>query len=255
MTTTAAPPQPTVAPARTHAVRSMSYSRFRDWTLTQLASTLARTTRALWYVESMALSGRYLQWIEAADWASGSKRYSDRVALWRHGLEPRLRDAPTAVLEFGVADGVATRWWAERNISFTEWHGFDTFEGLPTEWTRADVPVMVRGAFKPQSAGGGPPPFLLPYPSAWHKGLIEQTLPPFTRPDARLLVFIDVDLLAPAQTVMGWLREHGRPGDLVYFDEAADPWNEGLVIRRSLTEGPRFRAVAHTAMALLIELL
>lgn len=239
---------------QSRAVRTTSYGRFRDWTLTQLASNLARTRRALWYVEAMALSARYLQWLEGATWAAGSRRYNDRIALWTHALEPRLRDVPTAALEFGVADGAATLWWAARHVNFVEWHGFDTFAGLPTEWTRADVPVMVRGAFKPLVAAGGAPLFELPYPSAWHVGLIEHTLPAFERPDARLLVFIDVDLRAPAQTILDWLRVHGRPGDLVYFDEAEDPWNEGLVIRHALEVGPRFRAVAHTAMALVIEL-
>ena len=31
-----------------------------------------------------------------------------------------------------------------------------------------------------------------------------------------------------------WLIEHGAPGDLVYFDEAFDPWNEGRALRESL---------------------
>src|SRR5439155_16022221 len=90
------------------------------------------------------------------------------------------------------------------------------------------------------------------FPIAWHRGLIEETLPGFSRPDTSLFVLIDVDLLAPTSVVLDWLKSNGRPGDLVYFDEALDPWNGGLGIRRAIAGGLAMCAVAHTGSSLLV---
>jgi hypothetical protein len=86
-------------------------------------------------------------------------------------------------------------------------------------------------------------------------GLIEDTLPAFARPDAPLFLLIDVDLFEPTLAILEWLKLNGRPGDLVYFDEAFDPWNEGLALRRAVEGGIRFEAIAHTGSSLLAEVL
>jgi hypothetical protein len=158
------------------------------------------------------------------------------------------------VLEFGVADGRATRWWASRPVAFSAWHGFDTFQGLPADWTRADVPVMSAGVFEPSAGPGAVPLLNVPFRVEWHRGLIEDTVPKFDRPDDRLFVLVDVDLLEPACVVLDWLGRHGRPGDLVYFDEAFDPWNEGLAIRQAIRRGLAVQAIAHTGSSLLVRL-
>lgn len=228
------------------------YGRVRDGVLTMLAAALSRTARPLWYAESLVLSARYLQWLASVEWARNSARYRDRLKLWEAAAEPRLRHRNAIVLEFGVAGGLATHWWSNRGVAFTAWHGFDTFEGLPSAWTRAGVAVMSAGAFRPSEAAVPRP--VAPFPYTWHKGLIEETLPPFDRPDEPLFVLIDVDLLEPASVILEWLVTHGRPGDLVYFDEAFDPWNEGLALRRVVAEGLAIRAIAHTGSSLLAEL-
>jgi len=201
------------------------------------------------------LSARYQQLLASAPWAHGSVRCGDRITLWERAAEPRLRSSGATALEFGVADGLATRWWADRAIPFAAWHGFDTFEGLPVDWMRGAVPVMAAGVFKPSAGVGAVPQIEAAYPLVWHRGLIEETLPRLVRPDTALFVLIDVDLLEPAAAVLDWLQRHGRPGDLVYFDEAFDPWNEGLAIRRALASGLGMRALAHTGSALLVDLI
>jgi len=226
-------------------------SRLRERVHTSAAALLSRTVRPLWYAETLVLSARYQQFLASARWAQESVRYSDRVTLWEKAAEPRLRSSNPTVLEFGVAEGLATRWWSDRAIPFAGWHGFDTFEGLPADWVRGDVPVMSAGVFKPGAGVGAVPQIEAPFPFAWHRGLIEETLPGFVRPDAGLFVLIDVDLLEPTSVVLDWLEVNGRPGDLVYFDEAFDPWNEGLSIRRAIAGGLSMRAVAHTGSALL----
>src|SRR5205823_7503286 len=208
----------------------------------------------LWYAETLALSARFQQLVALSDWSCGSTRFRDRLALWENAAKPRLRDRRAVALEFGVSEGDATRWWSRSGVAFAAWHGFDTFEGLPEAWGRAGVAVMSAGMFAPRLGAGAVPQLAAPYPLAWHKGLIEQTLPAFPRPDAPLFVLIDVDLLEPTLVVLEWLKTNGRTGDLVYFDEAFDPWNEGSALLRALDDGLTLRAIGHTGSSLLTEL-
>jgi hypothetical protein len=243
------------AAAAPEAETERRYSRAREIVLTTAAAALSRTTRLLWYAETLALSARYQQLIASADWAHGSVRVTDRITLWEKLARPRLLNTGSVALEFGVSDGDASRWWAGSGVAFAAWHGFDTFEGLPATWARAGVPVMSVGMFTPRLGAGSVPEIAAPFPHTWHKGLIEHTLPSFARPAAPLFVLIDVDLLGPALVVLEWLKAHGRPGDVVYFDEAFDPWNEGLALSRAVENGLRVRAIGHTGSSLLVEFL
>jgi hypothetical protein len=234
------------------AVTTWRPSRLRERVHTFASALLSGTVRPLWYAETLVLSARYLQFLASANWARDSVRCGDRVALWEGAAEPLLRAACPTVLEFGVADGLATRWWTDRAIPFAAWHGFDTFDGLPADWVRGDVAVMSAGVFRPRAGTGAVPRLGVPFPLEWHRGLIEETLPRFSRPDTGLFVIVDVDLLEPTSAILDWLARNGRPGDLVYFDEAFDPWNEGLAIRRAVAGGLAMRAIAHTGSALLV---
>jgi glycosyltransferase involved in cell wall biosynthesis len=244
----------TASSAGAKPISERRYSRIRDVVLTNAAAVLSRSKSILWYADSLVLSARYLQLIGFSPWSRGSHRYADRIALWEKAVEPRLARAGAAALEFGVADGLATIWWSRRGIAFSAWHGFDTFEGLPGAWARAGVPVMSAGMFTPSGGPGSVPQVTASFPYTWHKGLIEDTLPKFARPDASLFVLIDVDLLEPTLVILDWLKAKGRPGDLVYFDEAFDPWNEGMAIRRAVEGGLSLRAIGHTGSSLLAEL-
>jgi hypothetical protein len=215
---------------------------------------MARSSRPLWYAETLVLSARFQQMLASAGWGKDSVRCPDRMALWQGQAGPRLRGRDVVVLEFGVAEGDATHWWAEHDPGFRAWHGFDTFSGLPTAWARAGVPVMAAGVFMPSNGVGAVPEPVAPYPFTWHTGLIQDTLPSFIRPEAPLFVLVDVDLLEPTVEILDWLRVNGRPGDIVYFDEAFDPWNEGMALRRAIESGLKVRALAHTGSAALIEL-
>lgn len=183
-------------------------------------------------------------------------RFRTREELWNETLVPRLSSETATAIEFGVASGDATRWWASNVPSLAEWHGFDTFSGLPDVWSRAGVAVMDAGAFTPSAGTGTTPVIPSAFPIQWHVGLIEDTLPELgPRPEAtRLFVLIDVDLKEPTDTVLRWLEEHGEPGDLLYFDEACDPWNEGMSLRESLSRGLRVRALGFTGSALALSL-
>lgn len=231
------------------------HSELRDRILTLGAARLATTRRTLWYLETLVLSSRYQQWLRSSPWAQGALRCTTRTELWKRTLVPRLPSVGASGLEFGVANGHATRWWASSGPDFAAWHGFDTFSGLPSDWARGGVPVMSAGVFTPDGGPGHFPDVPATLPVTCHTGLIEKTLGDLTeRPETGpLLVLIGVDLKEPTDAVLRWLEVNGKPGDLVYFDEAFDPWNEGASIRESINRGLRMRALGYTGSALSIE--
>jgi hypothetical protein len=72
-----------------------------------------------------------------------------------------------------------------------------------------------------------------------------------TRP---LFLLLDFDLYAPTAVALGAAAPHLRPGDVLYFDEAFDAWNERKAIDEILM--PRFgvKCLGSTATALALEI-
>ena len=177
-------------------------------------------------------------------------RYRNREQLWR-GTSGRLQRGSVTVLEFGVASGAATRSWLSilRNPGL-RWHGFDTFTGLPEPWIRAGVQFADSGQFD----AGGVPPDIPDTRVTWHTGRIEQTLPA-ARIDfsSALLVLFDLDLYEPSAFALECIVGHLKPGDLLYFDEAFDPWHERRLLDEFLDEGHRVRTIGSTGIALMLE--
>lgn len=177
-------------------------------------------------------------------------RYRNREQLWR-GASGRLHRGSVTGLEFGVASGAATRWWLSMlQNSELHWHGFDTFTGLPEPWIRAGVQFADTGEFDT----GGVPPEICDSRLTWHAGRVEETLPS-ARIDfsAALLVLFDLDLYEPSAFALERIAGHLKPGDLLYFDEAFDPWHERRLLDEFLDQGHRVRALGSTGIALMLE--
>ena len=238
----------------------LAYARQREQVLTGASYYLRRCRRVMWYLETLPFSVRYLQWIESKIGGENMrhKRFSYREKLWLRAVMPALCSAGKQIegFEFGVASGRATQWWHSNLLNLKSWKGFDTFEGLPTAWSRGGVSVMDKGVFAPSNPS-------IPYPVIeqaceinWHRGLIEETLPSIVRKtDSTLLVLIDVDLYEPTRTVLNWLLLNGLPGDCIYFDEAFDAFNEGKALREIIEEGLRFEILGFTGSGLAIRLI
>ena len=92
-------------------------------------------------------------------------------------------------------------------------HGFDTFEGLPEDWTGNRGP---RGEF---SAGGVLPP--VPANVVLHKGLFEETLPPFMEENREGVAFahVDCDLYGSKKTIFENVGGRLRKGSVLVFDD------------------------------------
>lgn len=54
--------------------------------------------------------------------------------------------------------------------------------------------------------------------------------------------------------ILEWLMIHGRLGDCVYFDEAFDPFNEGLALSEAMGTGFNFRVLGYTGSSLAVVL-
>jgi len=232
---------------------------YRERVLGACSYVLSRTRLPLWYLETLVLSARFFQRVTADGFGTGRRktRFRDREALWSDGVIPALRRAgsPIRGLEFGVASGRATAWWHANLPEIAGWDGFDTFEGLPEPWTRGGVTVMEQGVFAPEPGQSEFPVISARCPIIWHKGLIGDTITGLDRDPAEvLLILVDVDLLAPTREILDWALRAGRPGDCIYFDEAFDPFNEGLAITEAMERGLTFSVVGYTGSALAIVL-
>src|SRR5690606_27292453 len=98
------------------------------------------------------------------------------------------------VLEFGAYRGASLRAIARRAAQTV--HGFDSFEGLPEDWTY----YQKQGRFGLE----GTPPAFAEQNIELHKGLFEATLPPFLErhPGPARFVHIDCDLYSSTRTVL-----------------------------------------------------
>lgn len=231
-------------------------AKYRDFVLSLSAYLLSKTRRIMWYLETLVLSARFQQLLVSKEWGEDSKRYNNRYQLWRQQLKPQIK-SNAAVFEFGVASGTATRWWAKQGFNFHEWHGFDTFTGLPSAWSRGGVDVMQAGVFDQSDKLDNVPEIASQFPIVWHKGLISETLiPNRVQVDEKrqTVIFIDVDLYEPTVQILSFFLPHLKSEDLIYFDEAFDPWNEGLAFREILQYIPKFKALGHTGSALLLKI-
>lgn len=115
------------------------------------------------------------------------------------------------VAEFGVATARTANHIA-RLLPHRIVHGFDSFEGLPEDWTSR----MPQGFFKRDAA----PP--VRNNVELHVGWFDKTLPKFMPIYGHVplqLLHIDSDLYNSAVTILNTLRANIVPGTVIIFDE------------------------------------
>lgn len=131
-------------------------------------------------------------------------------AVRQHALQHCVTDG--LILEFGVFDGSSLTKIAASTTQ--EVHGFDSFEGLPEDWTH----FQKKGRF---SLAGVPPQLGAIKNIKLHKGWFQDTLPAFLDQHAGPVRFlhIDCDLYSSTVTVLGLLTGRIVPGTVIVFDE------------------------------------
>jgi hypothetical protein len=141
-------------------------------------------------------------------WSRGTV-VADRFELLDRAI--RFASPEGLWMEFGVARGRTIEFIAERSSRSV--FGFDSFEGLPEQWS----PRMPPGHF---STGGVPPP--APPNVVFVKGLFDQSLPAFleNRPERQAaFVHVDCDLYSSTRTVLSRLGPRIQVGSVLVFDE------------------------------------
>ena len=149
----------------------------------------------------------------------GVTRYKTRWEVLDAALA--AAQVPGWVAEFGVNTGKSLREIA-KSIAPKIVHGFDSFEGLQEKWTgHHDV-----GSMRISSPGK----LVFPSNSKIHRGLVQDTVPPFVaeqRTPARFL-HIDTDTYMPAASILKSCNSQIVKGTVILFDEywSYDGWEE-----------------------------
>ena len=115
------------------------------------------------------------------------------------------------VLEFGVYRGASLRAIAER--AGQKVHGFDSFEGLPQDWTY----FQKQGRFSLQ----GEAPVIDAPGVRIHKGWFDRSLPQFLahHPGPARFIHVDCDIYSSTRTVLNLLIPRIVSGSVILFDE------------------------------------
>ena len=138
--------------------------------------------------------------------------FADRYALLDYAVKLARAATPQGlVCEFGVAGGKTLRHISERWPGAV--HGFDSFEGLPEDWTGT---AEQAGRF---NLKGKLP--RLPKNGELHVGWFEKSVPKFLAAHAgpAALLHLDADLYSSTRTVLTACRERIAAGTVLVFDE------------------------------------
>ena len=136
--------------------------------------------------------------------------FNNRFEMLQHIFCSEGLNDTGLLLEFGVYTGNSINFISEYHPTRPV-YGFDSFEGLPENWT-----VDPKGMY---SLGGELPAVR----SNVHliKGWFDETLPPFIgeHPEACSFIHIDCDLYSSTKTVLDLLSDRIVPGTVIVFDE------------------------------------
>jgi hypothetical protein len=151
----------------------------------------------------------------------------------------RKLDSTSQFLEFGVFKGVDLEFLSKALTKRVEsggagqsdapfqFHGFDSFVGLPAEWNSYDSGHFDCGGELPKRVVDDPTVIL-------HKGWFEDTIPPFlsSHPDAPCaFIHADADLYSSTKCFLDALCNAGKivVGTVIVFDEYWNyaGWEEG----------------------------
>lgn len=138
------------------------------------------------------------------------------VIFWtlKEILQFCLRESPASglVLEFGVAGGKSINIIADYAEN-REVHGFDSFEGLPEDWTGH---METKGSFDKKGRLPKVQPNVI-----LHRGWFSETLRDFkkTHNDPVAFLHIDCDLYSSTREVLWQLADQLVVGTIIEFDE------------------------------------
>jgi len=133
-------------------------------------------------------------------------------SFWNFALSKAPRDG--LFCEFGVFNGSSINYFAAKRPEVT-WHGFDSFEGLPGDWSQGNA--LPKGTF--DLKGSGLP--VVRENVELHQGWFDKSLPEFAERNAGKMSFmhIDCDLYLSTKIIFDVLGDRIQAGTIIVFDE------------------------------------
>lgn len=151
--------------------------------------------------------------------------FPDRTQMYDYLNNAILRNGAITYLEFGVFEGESIKYFANINSNAaSEFVGFDTFEGLPEDWTEFSR-TLTSATFSTQ----GRVPNTDDKRVSFVKGLFQDTLPGFMQrriANAQLVIHNDSDLYSATLYVLTHANDMLVAGTIVIFDELYSPLHE-----------------------------
>lgn len=167
------------------------------------------------------------RWISASpkikfnDFYNKKVKYEDRFKLHEFIFNTEIKEQAIDYLEFGVASGIAFRWWVEKNKNpDSRFYGFDVFTGLPE-----DFGVMKKKDYNTE----GQTPNINDRRVTFIKGLFQDSLPNFLssyNSHKRKVMHMDADLYSSTLFVLTRLLPFLKKDDIIIFDEFGVPTHE-----------------------------
>jgi len=155
------------------------------------------------------------------DFYNKKVNYENRFQLHEFVLNEEIKNQAIDYLEFGVASGIAIKWWVEKNKNpETKFYGFDVFTGLPE-----DFGVMNKHHYDTQ----GTTPKIDDARVTFIKGLFQDSLPGFLdnyKSGKRKVIHMDADLYSSTLFVLTRLFPLLKKDDIIIFDEFGVPTHE-----------------------------
>ena len=151
----------------------------------------------------------------------------------------------TTYYEFGVAFGETAAYIVNNAGQDFDYHGFDTFEGLPKAWRRLPKGAITNHGKIPELSGPN---------ITFHKGLIQNTIEEVSfETKSKKCVLFDFDLYEPTLLTFKHLEKNLMPGDIVYFDEAFDS-DERVIIENYFIDKFNYEVLGASVFGLAFEL-
>ncbi|MCH7964499.1 MAG: class I SAM-dependent methyltransferase [Bacteroidetes bacterium] len=155
------------------------------------------------------------------DYYNKKVNYTDRFKLHEFVIKEEIQNQSIDYLEFGVASGIAFKWWVEKNNNpESRFFGFDVFTGLPEDF----------GVMKKQHYDtAGQTPKIQDDRVTFIKGLFQDSLPVFLhdyKPQRKKVIHMDADLYSSTLFVLTNLFPFLEKDDIIIFDEFGVPTHE-----------------------------
>ncbi|MCX6600392.1 MAG: macrocin O-methyltransferase [bacterium] len=148
----------------------------------------------------------------------GCPHFADRSELYSYLNREIIGPYPIDYLEFGVYEGETLGIWIKQNQSSgSHFFGFDSFEGLPEDWSNFSF-FMKKGTFSTE----GKLPVIGDRRVRFVKGLFQVSLGEFLSsftPRNKLVIHCDADLYSSTLYVLASLDRLITTGTIIVFDE------------------------------------